>query len=492
MCTYILDRIVNPDDSKVSESVLVHHHAENRASHSKASKMVHTSNKMALSKSLNLESIWTNNNQNPVSKPSIDTDAGHTPFPNKIVTKDDVAYCTENNSIQPSQAKDLPIQNVTNLTSPPCQANSLEYSRPLDSHPFAQLTQRCIENKTVNLLKKTETSLKSKPSQSMDSTFTLEENTSDEQNSTFTLMETCDKDPEILARTPVIEDKFSQNSHKDVESVSSGMPNIDVLTRQVLTSVDVCIPDSHIATDKFVTKPSHGCDSATSVPCMLSHNSLGQLVSHEQIFNNQTQQKLTALDSGNCSNIMQPHLNDILNNSVTENFAHSSRAQQTLSNVLPTQNQLSVNTLKTRSNESSSHACSVITSNTPTAPVLKSRTVTKASNNEMESQESSKVLLNGSLMEGKSHAVRSITFGGFPSTPDSLKQGQYWIVKSNMIIHVHIHFVYYCNCKLKCNLNMFKTFFNGLEGNIKNGSFVKKPNNFLSDIGLIAYGPLPS
>jgi hypothetical protein len=67
------------------------------------------------------------------------------------------------------------------------------------------LKNRTLETSNSNVI--VSNSVNIVPSQPLNSTFSLEVSSKEEeQNSTFTLMETGDKDPEVLARTPVITD----------------------------------------------------------------------------------------------------------------------------------------------------------------------------------------------------------------------------------------------------------------------------------------------
>jgi hypothetical protein len=87
----------------------------------------------------------------------------------------------------------------------------------------------------------------------------------EEQNSTFTLMETGDKDPEVLARTPVITDKFSESICSNLTQYESqnrtNVPNVQTNTEQVLDNIN--LNEQNSESQNYVNMWSHNTNSAT-------------------------------------------------------------------------------------------------------------------------------------------------------------------------------------------------------------------------------------
>lgn len=367
--------------------------------------------------------------------------AGHTPYPHKSITG------VEGSTKETKRAEQVNGHCLTTTSENISVVESVLNSTNFGMDKSDEKSDKSLKNLKKNKMVETSNSnviesniVSSVPSQPLNSTFSLGESSKEEEhNSTFTLMETGDKDPEVLARTPVITDKFSKSicsNHTQYESQNrTNVPNIQTNTEQVLNSINV--NDQNSQSQNYVNMWSHNTISATaSVPCFSRNSSVSTEVSSDQLCDSVKLQQLnnvTALQSQNnltenvialqCRNNSSTESNDLQSQNC---FTRNVNILQPLNNIaqdvsmMSSQNYINSPSL---SNPSSQN-------NMPVASVSLSRTITKPRSNivihgssQTLTTEKQDVIEDDLYCQGKRHAVRSITFGGAPCTPNSVLQG---------------------------------------------------------------------
>ncbi|CAC5411513.1 unnamed protein product [Mytilus coruscus] len=394
---------------------------------------------------------------NPYSYKSTST-AGHTPFPNKAhPSRETTVICNQTNDtniapVVPERLVSCSKSAEITASSTTCSVLTVESSVDKQNLKFNNhMLQNALklENKSLNLVKNSDVS---HTSQSLDLTFTLEENQSDEQNSTFTLMDTSDKDPEIIARTPVIADKFSRSFN--YEQNKSSVPSVN--TKQFVNDTSSSVQSSLCQnTDSAIDIMSHvaalsGCDSTVSVSnhCFqkstkLSPNSVN--ISHSNTSVTAIQSKsngmieLQSQYQPVCDSSALQSQNNITGSTCVMQSNNNANVCLPISNIQVSQERCSLQ------NRSPSHHSSLTNAmrKTPVAPVFLSRTNQSNSINhvytdtlESAGHETSNLQDDGSSNDSKSHAVRSITFGGLPCTPDSVQKARSYaeVVQSPQVV----------------------------------------------------------
>jgi hypothetical protein len=251
-------------------------------------------------------------------------------------------------------------------------------------------------------------------------------------------METGDKDPEVLARTPVITDKFSESICSNLTQYESqnrtNVPNVQTNTEQVLDNIN--LNEQNSESQNYVNMWSHNTNSATvSVPCLSRNSSVyTTAISSDQSCDSVKLQQLnnvTVLQS-------QKNLTENVialqcqNNSSTETtdlqsqncFTRNVNTLQPLNNIAQDVSMMSQNYINSPSLSNPSSQNNPLVSS-----VLLSRTITKPSNivihgsSQTLPTDKQDVIEDEIPCQGKRHAVRSITFGGAPCTPNSVLQG---------------------------------------------------------------------
>ncbi|XP_052065339.1 uncharacterized protein LOC127705125 [Mytilus californianus] len=372
--------------------------------------------------------------------------AGHTPFPNKShPSRETTVICNQTNDaniapVVPERLVSCIKSAEITASSTTCSILTVESSvdkqnLKLSNHMLQNALR--LENKSLNLVKNSDVC---HTSQSLDSTFTLEENKSDEQNSTFTLMDTSDKDPEIIARTPVIADKFSRSFNYDQNN--SSVPIVD--TKQFVNNTSTNVQSSLCQnTDSAINMMPHVaalsvCDSTVSVSnqccqksTMLSPNSVNISHSNSSVTAIQSQSngmiELQSQYQPVCDSSALQSQNNITGSTCVVQSNNNANVSLPISNIQVSQERCSLQ------NRSPSHHSSLTNAmrKTPVAPVFLSRTSQSNSINtdtlESAGHEPSDLQDDGSSSmssDSKSHAVRSITFGGLPCTPDSVRKAR--------------------------------------------------------------------
>jgi hypothetical protein len=389
--------------------------------------------------------------------------AGHTPFPHKSITgvRNMEGSTRETKLVEQVNGHCLikasenvsVVESVLNSTKFGMDKSDEKSYKNLENH----LKNRTLETSNSNVI--VSNSVNIVPSQPLNSTFSLEESSKEEEhNSTFILMETGDKDPEVLARTPVITDKFSESICSNLTQYESqnrtNVPNVQTNTEQVLNNID--LNEQNSQSQNYVNMWSHNTNSATvSVPCLSRNSSVyTTAVSSDQSCDSVKLQQLnnvTALQSQSCDTVTLQSFNNVTvlqsqknltenvialqcqNNSSTDTtdlqsqncFTRNVNALQPLNNIaqdvsmMSSQNYINSPSL---SNPSSQN-------NPLVSSVLLSRTITKPSNIDIHGSSQTLTTDKQDVIEdeipcqGKRHAVRSITFGGAPCTPNSVLQG---------------------------------------------------------------------
>ncbi|XP_063398631.1 kinesin-like protein KIF18A [Mytilus trossulus] len=396
--------------------------------------------------------------------------AGDTPFPNKsLPSRETTVICNQTN--EANTVPVIPERLVPCTKSAEITCSSTTWSvLTVDSSVNKQnltfnndMLQNAfrLENKSCSLVKNSDVSY---TSQSLDSTFTLEENKSDEQNSTFTLMDTSDKDPEIIARTPVIADKFSRSFNYDQSN--SCVPNVNTKLFVNNTSSNV-LSSLCQNTDSAINMKPHvaalsGCDSTVSVNnqcCLLS-----TLQSPLSVNASHSNSSVTAIQSQSNGMIELQSQYQLVSDSFAlhsqNNLTGNTCVVQSPNNVNDKLHLSNIDVLQERcslQNSSPNHQSSLINvvRKTPDEPVFLSRT-NQLSNDNLTSQtintdtlesagyvtsqtatmETPDFQTGGFSSDSKSHAVRSITFGGLPCTPDSVRKARSYseVVQSPQVV----------------------------------------------------------
>ena len=369
--------------------------------------------------------------------------AGHTPFPHKSITgvRNMEGSTRETKLVEQVNGHCLikasenvsVVESVLNSTKFGMDKSDEKNYKNLENH----LKNRTLETSNSNVI--VSNSVNIVPSQPLNSTFSLEVSSKEEeQNSTFTLMETGDKDPEVLARTPVITDKFSESICSNLTQYESqnrtNVPNVQTNTEQVLDNIN--LNEQNSESQNYVNMWSHNTNSATvSVPCLSRNSSVyTTAISSDQSCDSVKLQQLnnvTVLQS-------QKNLTENVialqcqNNSSTETtdlqsqncFTRNVNTLQPLNNIAQDVSMMSQNYINSPSLSNPSSQNNPLVSS-----VLLSRTITKPSNivihgsSQTLPTDKQDVIEDEIPCQGKRHAVRSITFGGAPCTPNSVLQG---------------------------------------------------------------------
>ena len=370
--------------------------------------------------------------------------AGHTPFPHKSITgvRNMEGSTRETKLVEQVNGHCLikasenvsVVESVLNSTKFGMDKSDEKNYKNLENH----LKNRTLETSNSNVI--VSNSVNIVPSQPLNSTFSLEVSSKEEeQNSTFTLMETGDKDPEVLARTPVITDKFSKSICSNLTQYESqnrtNVPNVQTNTEQVLDNIN--LNEQNSESQNYVNMWSHNTNSATvSVPCLSRNSSVyTTAISSDQSCDSVKLQQLnnvTVLQS-------QKNLTENVialqcqNNSSTETtdlqsqncFTRNVNTLQPLNNIaqdvsmMSSQNYINSPSLSNPSSQNNPLVSSVLLSRTITKP---SNIVIHGSSQTLPTDKQD-VIEDEIPCQGKRHAVRSITFGGAPCTPNSVLQG---------------------------------------------------------------------
>lgn len=370
--------------------------------------------------------------------------AGHTPFPHKSITgvRNMEGSTRETKLVEQVNGHCLikasenvsVVESVLNSTKFGMDKSDEKNYKNLENH----LKNRTLETSNSNVI--VSNSVNIVPSQPLNSTFSLEVSSKEEeQNSTFTLMETGDKDPEVLARTPVITDKFSESICSNLTQYESqnrtNVPNVQTNTEQVLDNIN--LNEQNSESQNYVNMWSHNTNSATvSVPCLSRNSSVyTTAISSDQSCDSVKLQQLnnvTVLQS-------QKNLTENVialqcqNNSSTETtdlqsqncFTRNVNTLQPLNNIaqdvsmMSSQNYINSPSLSNPSSQNNPLVSSVLLSRTITKP---SNIVIHGSSRTLPTDKQD-VIEDEIPCQGKRHAVRSITFGGAPCTPNSVLQG---------------------------------------------------------------------
>ena len=370
--------------------------------------------------------------------------AGHTPFPHKSITgvRNMEGSTRETKLVEQVNGHCLikasenvsVVESVLNSTKFGMDKSDEKNYKNLENH----LKNRTLETSNSNVI--VSNSVNIVPSQPLNSTFSLEVSSKEEeQNSTFTLMETGDKDPEVLARTPVITDKFSESICSNLTQYESqnrtNVPNVQTNTEQVLDNIN--LNEQNSESQNYVNMWSHNTNSATvSVPCLSRNSSVyTTAISSDQSCDSVKLQQLnnvTVLQS-------QKNLTENVialqcqNNSSTETtdlqsqncFTRNVNTLQPLNNIaqdvsmMSSQNYINSPSLSNPSSQNNPLVSSVLLSRTITKP---SNIVIHGSSQTLPTDKQD-VIEDEIPCQGKRHAVRSITFGGAPCTPNSVLQG---------------------------------------------------------------------
>ena len=370
--------------------------------------------------------------------------AGHTPFPHKSITgvRNMEGSTRETKLVEQVNGHCLikasenvsVVESVLNSTKFGMDKSDEKNYKNLENH----LKNRTLETSNSNVI--VSNSVNIVPSQPLNSTFSLEVSSKEEeQNSTFTLMETGDKDPEVLARTPVITDKFSKSICSNLTQYESqnrtNVPNVQTNTEQVLDNIN--LNEQNSVSQNYVNMWSHNTNSATvSVPCLSRNSSVyTTAISSDQSCDSVKLQQLnnvTVLQS-------QKNLTENVialqcqNNSSTETtdlqsqncFTRNVNTLQPLNNIaqdvsmMSSQNYINSPSLSNPSSQNNPLVSSVLLSRTITKP---SNIVIHGSSQTLPTDKQD-VIEDEIPCQGKRHAVRSITFGGAPCTPSSVLQG---------------------------------------------------------------------
>ena len=405
--------------------------------------------------------------------------AGHTPFHHKSITdvRNMEGSTKESKRVEQVNGHCL-IKASENVSVVESLLNSTKFGmdksdEKSDKSSEYRQKNRMLETSNSNVI--VSNSVNIVPSQPLNSTFTLEESSKEEEhNSTFTLMETGDKDPEVLARTPVIMDKFSKSICSNLTQYESrnrtNVPNVQTNTEQVLNSINVNEQNSQ--SQNYVNMSSHNTNSATvSVPFLSQNSSVATAVSSDHSCDSGKLQQLnnvTALQSQSCDTVTLQSFNNVTvlqsQNNLTENVIalQCQNNSSTEANDLQSQNCFTrnVNTLQPSNNiaqevsmmpsqnyiNSPSLNNPSSQNNPPVASLFLSRTITKPSNivihgsSQTLTTEKQDVIEDELPCQGKRQAVRSITFGGAPYTPNSVLQG--YLIVTLAFISYRILFIF--------------------------------------------------